>query len=125
MSEQPSVLDTPEPDASEPGTSELDTPILSTPEPQTPESQSFDAELVLEEIATGEQEAPQVNFDQDYEASKQFEGSASDQASSSSKFDKSAIASSTNSPESSATGNPGDFLEMAKAIAPDPENPSN
>jgi hypothetical protein len=116
MSEQPSVVDTPEPDTTE----------SQAPEPQTPESQSFDAELILEEIATGEQEAPQVDFDQDYEASKQFDASTSpDQANQTSKFDKSASASPTDSEESLVTGNPGDFLEMAKEIAPDPENSSN
>jgi hypothetical protein len=121
MSEQPSVLDTPEPD-----TIESQAPESQTTGSQTPESQSFDAELILEEIETGEQEAPQVNFDQDYEASKRFDTSASpDQANQTPKFDKSPNVSSTDASESSATGNPEDFLEMAKAIAPDPENSSN
>jgi hypothetical protein len=116
MSDQPSVLATPEPEIL----------IPDIPEPQTTESRPFDAELILEEIATGEQEAPQVDFDQDYEASKQFDVSASsDQANPTSKFDNSVKTLSSDSSESSVTGNPEDFLEMAKEIAPDPENPSN
>ncbi len=82
---------------------------------EKPASSSFEAEQIAEDIAAGEQEAPNVNVAQDYEVSKNF--SYADQpgngaeAASEAKFE--------DSPD--ATGNPKEFLEMARDVSPDSE----
>jgi hypothetical protein len=74
------------------------------------EPQSFDAQQIVEDIAAGEQKAPEVDVSQDYEASKELDTSQSDQGTS-------AAATKSDSPGSGATGSPTDFLGMAKEIS--------
>jgi hypothetical protein len=79
------------------------------------ELQSFDAQQIVEEIAAGEQKAPEIDVSQDYEASKELDTSQADQGTS-------AAATKSNSPGSGATGSPTDFLGMAKEISSDAES---
>jgi hypothetical protein len=75
-------------------------------------SSSFEAEQIVEDIAAGEQKAPQVNVAQDYEASKDF--SYADPAGSGA-----GAATESNDDLSDAIGSPKDFLDMAREVSPE------
>lgn len=89
------------------------------------QSQSFDAQQLVEEIQEGEQKAPQVDVDADYEAAKSFsvseidateEGAKAAEAATSSQFEVSEPQSTPT--EAQPTGDPSDYLEMAKEVNP-------
>jgi len=89
------------------------------------QTQSFDAQQMVEDIKEGEQKASSVDVDADYEAAKAFsvseidateEGAKAAEAATSSQFELSQPQSS--STESSATGDPIDYVEMAKEVNP-------
>jgi hypothetical protein len=84
--------------------------------PNVAAAPTHDAQLAAENIASGEEKAPKVDFDADYEAAQQFsvsdidrtqEGAAAAEAATAPKFDI---------PEAEETGNPSDYLEMAKEV---------
>lgn len=90
---------------------------------QLPNSQTFDAQQIAENVEAGEQKLPQVDVSADYEASKEFSVSDIDRteagaeaaaAATAPKFEMS-TPQETNLPAQS-TGNPDDFLSMAKEI---------
>lgn len=74
-----------------------------------PTTTSYDAEQLVEEIETGEEETPKVDVDADYERSKQFDVAEIDQTG-----DK--VSSGSGSSSSGAAGDPEDYLEMAKQV---------
>jgi hypothetical protein len=87
---------------------------------QTP----YDAEQLVEEIAKGEEKAPQVNVEADYELSKQFDVAEIDRTEAGA--EATATVHSFQSTDSSAdaaptSGKPEDYLEMAREVTPDLE----
>lgn len=89
------------------------------------QTQSFDAQQLVEEIQEGEQKAPPVDVDADYEAAKSFsvseidateEGAKAAEAATSSQFEVSKPQSSPT--EAQETGDPSDYVEMAKEVNP-------
>jgi len=88
-------------------------------------NQTYDAQVLTEEIAAGEEKAPKINVEADYEASKQYSQSEVDQTEMGAELAKAATApqfevTQADSPNPSAapTGDPTEFLEMAKEINP-------
>lgn len=89
------------------------------------QTQSFDAQQMVEEIQEGEQKAPSVDIDADYEAAKSFsvseidateEGAKAAEAATSSQLEVSQPQSSPT--EAQETGDPSDYVEMAKEVNP-------
>lgn len=87
---------------------------------------SFDAERMVEEIATGEEKKPKVNIDADYELSKEFavaeidkteEGQAAAEKATESKFGQSEFKE-VEIPVPASDSDPAAFLEMAKDVNP-------
>lgn len=86
---------------------------------------NFDAERVAEDIATGEKQKPRVNVESDYERSKEFAVADIDKTESSRKAAKIAAESqfkvppqSSQSNLESTSGDPNEFLGMAKEVKP-------
>jgi hypothetical protein len=82
----------------------------------------FDAEVMKEEIAKESVKAPSVNVQNDYEESKKF--STPDHELSAEEVSPSlgsTFSTSSKDAESSAEGNPENFLAMAKEVNPDSE----
>ena len=89
-------------------------------------SQTYDAQQVSEEIAEGSLPAPKVDVSADYEASKEFSISDLDRTSEGEKAAQAASAPAfevrepeTTHAKAEPTGDPSDFLNMAKSINPD------
>lgn len=89
------------------------------------ENISFDAQVTSEAIAAGEQKAPQVDVDKDYERSKEFDVSEIDRTPEGAKAAEVATSPQLDVPgasiqgsKSAATGDPEEFLEMAKEANP-------
>ncbi|MFH7024460.1 MAG: hypothetical protein ACHBN1_03440 [Heteroscytonema crispum UTEX LB 1556] len=91
--------------------------------PNVAEAPTHDAQLAAENIASGEEKAPKVDFDADYEAAQQFsvseidrteEGAAAAEAATAPQFEISEPEETTYQAE--PTGNPNDYLEMAKEV---------
>jgi hypothetical protein len=91
--------------------------------PNVAAAPTHDAQLAAENIASGEEKAPKVDFDADYEAAQQFsvsdidrtqEGAAAAEAATAPKFDIPKAEETTYQAE--PTGNPNDYLEMAKEV---------
>jgi hypothetical protein len=82
--------------------------------PEDPTTTSYDADQLAEEIETGEEVAPKVDADADYERSKQFDVADIDRPGNQ-------ASASTTSATSGETGNPENFLDMAKQVKPDSE----
>ena len=89
---------------------------------------SFDAEQLKEDISAGETKKPKVDLDADYELSKEFAvaeidktgaGAEAAAAATESKFEL-AEPQPVKTQSAEPTGNPEDFLEMAKEINPLP-----
>lgn len=92
----------------------------------TAESQNFDAKQLTEEIQTGEQKAPKVNVEADYEASKEYSVSDIDRSGEGAKAANEATAPEHKMPEAKATethaestGDPAEFKNMAHDLRPD------
>lgn len=83
-------------------------------------AESYDAHQVAEAIEEGEQSAPNVDLDADYEASKKLSGSQSGEKAVTASMPGMPNAEATNS-VSASTGNPDDYREMAKQVTPAPE----
>ncbi len=95
--------------------------------PNVAEAPTHDAQLAAENIASGTEKAPKVNFDADYEAAQQLsvseidrtaEGAKAAQEATSAKYEMSQPKETTFKAE--ATGNPDDYLEMANDISGSP-----
>lgn len=93
------------------------------------QTQSFDAQQMVEDIKEGEQKAPSVDVDADYEAAKAFsvseidateEGAAAAEAATSNQFEVSTPQATET--EAQPTGDPSDYLEMAKEVNPNLSN---
>lgn len=91
--------------------------------PDVKQAPTHDAQLAAENMTTGEEKAPMVDVEGDYEASKQFsvsdvdrtaQGAEAAQAATAPKFNVSKPEE-TNT-EAKPTGNPDDYREMAKDI---------
>lgn len=95
-------------------------------------SQNFDAQQASEAIAAGEQKKPQVNVEADYEASKAFSVSDIDRTEAGADAAAAATAPQfemsqpeTSVTEAQPTGDPQDYLEMAKDVSHAPSGASN
>jgi hypothetical protein len=91
--------------------------------PNPNEAPTHDAQLAAENIASGEEKAPKVDFDADYAAAQQFsvseidrtgEGASAAEAATASQFELSQPEDTRT--EAQATGNPDDYLELAKEV---------
>jgi len=82
-----------------------------------PTTTNYDAQQLVEEIAAGEEKAPNVDADADYERSKQFDVAEIDRKGQTNTGAPQSTVSSTDA-STIATGNPADFLEMAKQVTP-------
>ncbi|WP_375504414.1 hypothetical protein [uncultured Nostoc sp.] len=91
--------------------------------PNLNEASTQDAQLAAESIASGEERAPTVDFDADYAAAQQFsvsevdrtgEGAAAAEAATAPQYQTSKPQETRT--QSQSTGNPDDFLELAKEV---------
>jgi hypothetical protein len=83
------------------------------------ESASFDAQTMAEAIATGEQEAPQVDVSKDYERSKEYEASETDSTTNAKAAPQFELPKSQEvMPESNLSSSPESFQSMAAAVNP-------
>jgi hypothetical protein len=91
--------------------------------PNLNEAPTHDAQLAADSIASGEEEAPKVDFEADYKAAQQFSVSDIDRTSEGSAAAKAATAPQQNvsqaqetKTQTQPTSKPDDFLEAAKDI---------
>jgi hypothetical protein len=91
--------------------------------PNVNEAPTHDAQLAAENIASGEEKAPNVDFDADYATAQQFsvsevdrtgEGAAAAEAATAPKYKISQPEETTTQAQS--TGNPDDYMELAKEV---------
>ena len=91
--------------------------------PDLNEASTQEAQLAAENIASGVEEAPTVDFDADYATAQQFsvsevdrtgEGAAAAEAATAPQYQISKPVETTTKAQS--TGNPDDFLELAKEV---------
>jgi len=89
------------------------------------EGQNFDAQQAVENIAAGNEKQPNVNVQDDYEASKAYSTSDIDQSSEGSQAAETATAPKQKLPEpettdsaSEPTGDPEQYRQMAKDVNP-------
>jgi hypothetical protein len=82
------------------------------------EASTHDAQLIAEQIVSGEQRAPNVDFDADYAKAQEFSGSDIDTSETaadiSPQLEFTQLEETTI--EAQPTGNPEDYLEMAKDV---------
>jgi len=95
--------------------------------PNLNEATTHEAQLAAESIASGEEKAPKVDFDADYAAAQQFSVSEVDRTGGGAAAAEAATAPQykISKPEetktqSQSTGNPDDFLELAKEVGNSP-----
>lgn len=93
--------------------------------PNAMEAPTHDAQLAAENIASGEEKAPKVDFDADYAAAQQFSVSEIDRTGEGAAAAETATApqQEVSQPEETttkaqSTGNPDDYLELAKEVGP-------
>jgi hypothetical protein len=91
--------------------------------PDPKQAPTQDAQLAAENMTTGKEAAPSVDFDADYEASQKFSVSDIDRTQEGAKAAQAATAPDLQVPkpeetkiESKSTGNPDDYMEMAKDL---------
>jgi len=91
--------------------------------PNPNQAPTHDAQLAAENIASGEEKAPKVDFDADYANAQQFsvseidrtgEGAAAAEAATSPQFELSQPEETRT--EAQPTGNPDDYVELAKEV---------
>ncbi|MFM7424068.1 MAG: hypothetical protein ACKO7W_03565 [Elainella sp.] len=93
-------------------------PVIPTGVDATdPTTASFDAQQMVEDIKAGEQKAPSVDVDADYERSKQFDVAEIDRTG-----EGAIAAESLVSGQAPASGDPAAFMDMAKQVTPDSES---
>jgi hypothetical protein len=94
--------------------------------PESPkEGQNFDAQQAVENISAGTEKQPDVNVQDDYEASKAYSTSPIDQTAAGSEAAKAATAPKQNLPEPEVTtsetesdSDPEQYRQMAKDVNP-------
>ncbi|MEH2292068.1 hypothetical protein [Nostoc sp.] len=95
--------------------------------PNLNEASTQDAQLAADSIASGEEKAPTVNFDADYATAQKFsvsevdrtgKGAAAAEAATAPKYQTSKPQETKTQTQS--TGNPDDFLELAKEVGNSP-----
>ncbi|MEH1943665.1 MAG: hypothetical protein V7L01_26075 [Nostoc sp.] len=91
--------------------------------PNVNEAPTHDAQLAAENIASGEEKAPNVDFDADYATAQQFSVSEVDRTGKGAAAAEAATAPDykTSKPvetktEAQSTGNPDDYVELAKEV---------
>ncbi|MEH2265673.1 hypothetical protein [Nostoc sp.] len=98
-------------------------PNLDEVKPNLTETSTHDAQLAADSIASGEEEAPKVNFDADYAAAQKFsvsevdrtgKGAAAAEAATAPQYQISTPQETKT--QSQSTGNPDDYLELAKEV---------
>lgn len=91
--------------------------------PNVNEAPTHDAQLAAENIASGEEKAPKVDFDADYATAQKFsvsevdrtgEGGAAAEVATAPKYKTSTPAETKTQAQS--TGNPDDYVELAKEV---------
>ena len=97
----------------------------STTDLNAAQSQNYDAQQMIENIATGEEKAPKVNVEKDYEKSKELASSSIDRTNEGAEQARIATSSryELSEPEmvetpTESTGDPDQFREMAKEVNP-------
>lgn len=100
--------------------------------PDPNQAQNQDAELVAQSIAAGEEQAPVIDVEADYEAAQQFSVSEVDRTGAGAEAAEAATAPQfeVSEPEETRTeaqptGNPDDFMAMASDAASTTEDVSN
>ncbi|MBD2495208.1 hypothetical protein [Nostoc sp. FACHB-280] len=97
--------------------------MADTIKPNPNEATTHDAQLAAENMASGEEKLQKVDFDADYAAAQQFsvseidrtpEGEAAAQAATAPKLE--VPEAEDRSTEAQPTGNPDDYLELAKEV---------
>lgn len=95
------------------------------PEELDDQTQSYDAQQLVEEISEGEEKAPQVDVDADYEAAKSFSVSEIDATEAGAQAAEAATATEQHVSEPTATkmdaeahNDPSDYRDMAKDVNP-------
>ncbi|MBW4685916.1 MAG: hypothetical protein KME40_12650 [Komarekiella atlantica HA4396-MV6] len=91
--------------------------------PNVNEAPTHDAQLAADNIASGEEKAPTVDFDADYAAAQQFSVSEIDRTGEGSAAAQEATAPKQNVPkteevktQAQPTGNPKDYADLAKEV---------
>ncbi|MBD2616443.1 MAG: hypothetical protein RMY62_018170 [Nostoc sp. ZfuVER08] len=91
--------------------------------PNVNEAPTHDAQLAAENIASGEEKAPKVDFEADYAAAQQFSVSEVDRTGEGAAAAEAATAPKQKVPEAKeiktqtqSTGNPDDYKELAKEV---------
>ncbi|MFN6516841.1 MAG: hypothetical protein RMY29_020345 [Nostoc sp. CreGUA01] len=91
--------------------------------PNVNEAPTHDAQLAAENIASGEEKAPKVDFEADYAAAQQFSVSEVDRTGEGAAAAKAATAPKQRVPQAKetktqtqSTGNPDDYAELAKEV---------
>ena len=94
--------------------------------PNANQAPTHDAQLAAERIAAGEEKAPTVDIEGDYEAAQQYSVSDIDRTGEGQKAAEAATAPEyqmsepqETKTESKATGNPSDYMDMAKDVTPE------
>ncbi|WP_071189642.1 hypothetical protein [Trichormus sp. NMC-1] len=92
-------------------------------QPNPSEAPTHDAQLAAEQIVSGEKKAPKVDFEADYASAQQFSVSEIDRTGEGKTAAETATAPKYEIPEqeetkteTQSTGNPDDYVEMAKEI---------
>ena len=87
------------------------------------EATTHDAQLLADNVAEGEEKAPKVDFDADYELAKEMSVSPIDNTEEGQKAAEAAVAPQYEMPEpeemrveSGVTGNPDDYMSMASEV---------
>lgn len=100
--------------------------------PDPKQASTQDAQLAAEDMATGKEPLQNVDLDKDYEASKQYsvsdvdrtgQGAAAAQAATQPEFKMSEPQGTSTA--GATTGNPKDYMEMAKDVQPESEAATN
>lgn len=100
--------------------------------PQPNQAPTHDAQLAAENMVSGNEQMPAVDLDADYEASKAFSVSEIDRTGEGTQAAAKATAPNLEVPKAQetvhkteATGNPDDYLDMAREVNPTAESAGN
>ncbi|MFB2881185.1 hypothetical protein [Floridanema aerugineum] len=100
--------------------------------PQPNQAPTHDAKLAAENMTSGNEPMPAVDLDADYEASKAFSVSEIDRTGEGAQAAAKATAPNfevpkpqESAPKTEATGNPSDYLDMARDVNPVAESAGN
>ncbi|MEB3339085.1 MAG: hypothetical protein VKJ46_16555 [Leptolyngbyaceae bacterium] len=99
---------------------------------ESTQAQTYDSQQLSEEIATGETKVPKVNVDADYNAAQEFSSSEIDQTRAGDEAAAAAVAPQHEVPApeettftAEPTGNPDEFIDIAKEVSPFPSGSTN